>query len=234
MAQRSVLVIEDDTAIRNGIVDALEFHKYKTYEARDGLEGLDMAVRVECDLILLDLVLPGKDGLEILKEVRATRPTLPVIILTARGEESDRVAGLGLGADDYVVKPFSVKELMARIEAVLRRSPERPVAVARIAIPGGKVDLERCEVRFRDGECTALSERECEILRYIAANPGRVIARDEIISRVWRLNPRGLETRTIDMHIARLRAKLRDDPDQPRLLTTVRGKGYMFSTPNGE
>jgi DNA-binding response OmpR family regulator len=210
-------------------VDALEFHKYKTYEARDGVEGLEMAVRVDCDLILLDLVLPVRDGMEILKEVRATRPTLPVIILTARGEEPDRIAGLRLGADDYVVKPFSVKELLARVEAVLRRSPERPTDVAEIAIPGGKVDFQRCEVQFDDGERIALSERERELLRYLASNPGRVVARDEIISRVWRLNPRGLETRTIDMHVARLREKLRDDGEQPRVLLTVRGKGYMFA-----
>lgn len=229
MTPRYVLVIEDDTAIRRGIVDALQFHKYKTYEARDGVEGLEMAVRVDCDLILLDLVLPGKDGLQILKEVRAVRPTLPVIILTARGEESDRVSGLDLGADDYVVKPFSVKELLARVEAVLRRSPERPSDVAQVAIPGGCADLQRCEVRFADGARVELSERERELLRYLAQNPGRAISREEIIQRVWRLNPRHLETRAIDMHVARLREKLRDDADSPRLLITVRGKGYMFA-----
>ena len=129
--------------------------------------------------------------------------------------------------------PIDEEAVLERFESVERLS-ELFVITAYVICPGGQVDFERCEVRFRDGECTALSERECEILRYIAANPGRVIARDEIISRVWRLNPRGIETRAIDMHIARLRAKLRDDPDRPRLLTTVRGKGYMFSTPNGE
>jgi len=126
MKRARILVIEDDGAIRRGIVDALEFEGYTTHEAGEGTEGLRMAVQVDCDLILLDLVLPGADGLQILKEVRSARPALPVIILTARGDEEDRVRGLRLGADDYVVKPFSVKELLARVDAVLRRSPERP------------------------------------------------------------------------------------------------------------
>ena len=125
MDRHKILIVEDDSAIRRGIVDALDFAGYETLEAGDGVVGMDMAIRVDCDLILLDLVLPGHEGLEILEAVRDTRPTLPVIILTARGEEDDRVRGLTLGADDYMVKPFSVKELLARIEAVMRRSADR-------------------------------------------------------------------------------------------------------------
>jgi len=231
VSKRQVLVIEDDAAIRRGIVDALEFEGYAPLEAADGAKGLQMAVSVECDLILLDLVLPKKDGLAILREVRATRPTLPVIILTARGEEADRVEGLRLGADDYVVKPFSVKELLARVAAVLRRSPERPSDIKEIKLPTGLADLARCEVRFHDGSRTELSEREIELLRYLASNPGRAISREELLARVWRIDPSGLETRTIDMHVARLREKLRDDPAQPRILLTVRGKGYMLLLP---
>lgn len=231
MARQRILVIEDDGAIRRGVVDALEFEGYATLQAADGLKGQEMAVKCACDLILLDLVLPGKDGLEILREVRATRPTLPVIILTARGEESDRVKGLHLGADDYVVKPFSVKELLARVQAVLRRSPERPSDVQRVDVPGGSVDLARRQVQFGDGGCYELSEREAELLRYLACNSGRVISREEILARVWRMNPAGVETRTIDMHIARLREKLRDDPADPKVITTVRGKGYLFAQP---
>jgi DNA-binding response OmpR family regulator len=188
-----------------------------------------MAIRQEYDLLLLDLVLPGRDGLEILREVRKTRPTLPVIILSARGEEDDRVAGLKLGADDYVVKPFSVKELLARVEAVLRRSPQRPTDLNRIPVPGGHADFERREILFEDGDRTDLSERECELLRYLVSNCGRAVARDELLSNVWRISPHGLPTRTIDMHIARLREKLRDDPHKPQVLLTVRGKGYMFA-----
>ena len=229
MHNRTILVIEDDAAIRQGIVDAIAFAGYTPLEAPDGHQGLARALDAECDLILLDLVLPGPDGLEILKAVRKERPTLPVIILTARGEERDRVRGLRLGADDYVVKPFSVKELLARIEAVLRRSPERPDEVAKVKFPGGVADLARREVRLAGGKREELTDREVALLRYLAANPGRAISRDEILTRIWRLDPRGIDTRTIDMHVARLREKLRDDGEEPAIILTVRGKGYMFA-----
>jgi DNA-binding response OmpR family regulator len=228
MNKRTVLVVEDDAAIRQGIVDALDFAGYTPLEAADGHKGLVLAREAACDLVLLDLVMPGPDGLEILKAVRQDRPTLPVIIMTARGEEKDRVRGLHLGADDYVVKPFSIKEVLARIEAVLRRSPERADEISKIKVPGGAVDLARREVRFRNGDREELTDREVAILRYLAANPGRAISREEILTRVWRLDPRGITTRTIDMHMARLREKLRDDPDEPAVIVTVRGTGYMF------
>jgi len=232
MPARRVLVIEDDGAIRRGIVDALRFKGYTVIEAGNGRDGLRMAEGGDCDLVLLDLVLPGPGGLEILAAVRASRPTLPVIILTAKGEEADRVQGLTGGADDYVVKPFSVKELLARVEAVLRRSPERPIDLAEVAFDGGVADLARSEVRFTAGGRAELSEKEVELLRYLAQNAGRAISRDEILSRVWRIDPRGGETRTIDMHVARLREKLREDPHHPRVILTVRGKGYAFGTPD--
>ncbi len=229
MPRRRVLVIEDDTAIRDGIVDALEFDGYDTFESGDGTRGMDMAVQVQCDLLLLDLQLPGKDGLEILQEVRRTRPRLPVIILTARGGEDDRVAGLRLGADDYIVKPFSVRELLARVEAVLRRSAERPLDVDSVELPTGVADFSRCELRFADGKSCPLSEKEMELLRYLARNPGRAVSRQELLAKVWRIDPAGVSTRTIDMHVVRLREKLRDDRSHPQVLVTVRGKGYMFS-----
>lgn len=229
MNTRRILVVEDDSAIRRGIVDALRFSGYETLQSGNGQEAQKLAAGATYDLLLLDLVLPGMGGFEILKATRAVRPTLPVIILTARGEEADRVQGLRLGADDYVVKPFSVRELLARVEAVLRRSPERPSEVNLLPVPGGVVDLARCELRFDDGERSELSEREVELLRYLASHPGRAISRDEILLRVWRLSPKRMETRTIDMHIANLRAKLRDQADEPRVLLTVRGKGYMIA-----
>jgi DNA-binding response OmpR family regulator len=229
MAGQQILTVEDDPAIRRGIVDALRFAGYRTLEAARGDTGLQMALARQFDLLLLDLVLPGRDGLEILREVRRLRPTLPIIILTARGEEADRVRGLHDGADDYVVKPFSIKELLARVEAVLRRSPERPSDVAEIVIPGGRIDLARCEVQFDDGRRAELSEREIELVRYLAANSGRAIAREELLANVWRISPEGVATRTIDMHVARLREKLRDDSSRPCVLLTVRGKGYMFA-----
>ncbi len=229
MPKQTILVVEDDPAIRRGIVDAVEFAGYAVLEAPNGTKGLELALGATCDLVLLDLVLPGPGGLDILREVRKVRPTLPVVILTARGKESDRVEGLTLGADDYVVKPFSVKELLARVEAVLRRSPERPSDVRKLELPGCRADLARSELCFKDGERVALSEREVDLLRYLASNAGRAVSREEILRRVWRLDPGGIETRTIDMHVARLREKLRDDKSAPRVILTVRGKGYMFA-----
>lgn len=231
MAPR-ILTIEDDAAIRRGIGDALRFAGYEVIEAATGSAGLTMALGRDFDLLLLDLVLPDRGGLEVLREVRQSRPTLPVIVLTARGDEDDRVAGLRQGADDYVVKPFSVKELLARVEAVLRRSPERPGDVEQIEFLAGVADLRRSEVRFADGRRTELSQREAELLRYLAANGGRAIARDELLAHVWRVNPRGITTRTIDMHVARLREKLGEDPRSPAIILTVRGRGYMFATPD--
>lgn len=228
MPQKKILIVEDDAAIRRGIVDALRYRGFGVLEAGNGDLGHEMAVQQSYDLLLLDLVLPGKGGLDILRAVRSTRPTQPVIILTARGEEQDRVEGLRAGADDYVVKPFSVKELLARVEAVLRRSPERPSDVAEVAIDNGTADLSRREIRYRDGSRCELSEREAELLRYLAINAGRAIAREELLANVWRISPDGLPTRTIDMHVARLREKLRDNPEEPTMLLTVRGKGYMF------
>lgn len=224
-----VLTIEDDDAIRRGIVDALSFAGYQPLEAADGITGLELAATQTYDLLLLDLVLPGRTGIEILRALRTARPTQPVIILSARGEEADRVAGLRLGADDYVVKPFSVMELLARVEAVLRRSAERPRDIREIALPGLIADLARCELRYDDGSRAELSEKESDLLRYLAANSGRAVSREELLERVWQLNPRGLATRTIDMHVTRLREKLRDDSANPQVVLTVRGTGYMFA-----
>jgi DNA-binding response OmpR family regulator len=226
--QLRILVVEDDEPIRRGIVDALRHDGYLPREVANGHEGLALATEYECELVLLDLVLPGPSGLEILKAVRQTRPTLPIIILTAMGDEADRVQGLRLGADDYVVKPFSASELMARVAAVLRRSAERPTDLAEASIPGGLVDFARKEVRFEDGRREDLSERESKLLRYLVNNSGRAISRDELLRGVWHLEPRGVSTRTIDMHVARLREKLGDDSQAPQVILTVRGQGYMF------
>jgi len=229
MDAKRVLVVEDDAAIRRGLVDALRFASYEVLQAANGQDGMKEALRATYDLLLLDLILPGQSGFEILQAVREARPTLPVVILTARGDEDDRIKGLRLGADDYVVKPFSVRELLARVEAVLRRSPERPSPVEKLPVSGGVADLARREVRFADGQRCELSEREVDLLRYLASHPGRAISRDEILARVWRLDPKHLETRTIDMHVANLREKLRDNSTEPKVLLTVRGKGYMMA-----
>ena len=229
----AILAIEDDDAIRQGIVDALQFNGYRVTQSADGDSGLKKAIGSEYDLLLLDLALPGTPGMEILQAVRRVRPTQPVIILTAKGDEADRIAGLKNGADDYVVKPFSIKELMARVQAVLRRSPGRPSDLDEVDFPGGTADFQRRELRFADNERAELSEREAELMRYLVNNRGRAISRDELLSNVWRISPQGVSTRTIDMHIARLREKLRDSSGSPKILLTVRGKGYMFAAEEG-
>jgi two-component system alkaline phosphatase synthesis response regulator PhoP len=227
--KKRILVVEDDAAIRTGVRDSLRFAGYEVDEAGDGDAGMNLALSVDCDLVLLDLVLPGPDGLTILRRVRQLRPSLPIIMLTARGEEQDRVAGLKSGADDYVVKPFGVSELLARVEAVLRRTPTRPAEATNIKLAGAEIDFSKGEVAFPDGARTTLSDKEGELLRYLVGSVGRAVSRDELLSRVWGLDPQGLATRTVDMHIARLREKLRDDPDAPKLVITVRGKGYMLA-----
>lgn len=234
MPKGLILIVEDDPAIRQGLADALGGAGYGVMTCCDGRDGLDSAMKVDCDLVLLDLSLPGRDGLDILSEVRRSRPTLPFIILTARASIDDRVRGLRLGSDDYVTKPFSILELLARIEAVLRRSPERPLDLRKVKIPGGWVSLDRREALFDDGQVCELSERETDLLRYLAENPSRVITREEILARVWRINPRAIVgTRTIDMLVARLRLKLRDNPEAPAVIQTVRGKGYMLHLTEG-
>jgi DNA-binding response OmpR family regulator len=227
--KRRILVVEDDAAIRIGVRDALRFAGYDVDEAADGDAGMTLALSVDCDLVLLDLVLPGPDGLAILRRVRQLRPALPVIMLTARGEEQDRVAGLKSGADDYVVKPFGVAELLARVEAVIRRTPTRPSEATNIKLAGAEIDFSKGEVAFPDGAKTMLSDKEGDLLRYLVGSVGRAVSRDELLLRVWGLDPQGLATRTVDMHIARLREKLRDDPNAPKLVVTVRGKGYMLA-----
>lgn len=223
-----ILVVEDDTAIRRGLVDTLEFGGYDVVEAADGEAGLKAADGAEIDLALLDILMPKMDGMALLQALRAARPSLPVIFLTARGEEEDRVRGLRLGADDYVVKPFGARELLARVEAVLRRSAERPQTINTLEVAGRSIDFERRELRH-NGSCVTLSEREAELLAYLARNPGRAISREELLQRVWGVDPRGVHTRTVDMAVARLREQLHDDPAEPKVVLTVRGKGYMLA-----
>ncbi|MEW6072028.1 MAG: response regulator transcription factor [Planctomycetota bacterium] len=226
--RRVVLVVEDDPAVRRGLVDSLEFAGYAVIETGDGEEARRLLLGVDLDLVLLDVLLPGRDGFALLPEIRRSKPALPVIMVTARGADEDRVRGLRTGADDYVVKPFSSTELLARVEAVLRRSAERPADVQRLRCAGATVELERREVLSGGGESRLLSEREAAILRYLAVCRGRAVSREEILQRVWGLDTRGLETRTVDMHVARLRDKLGDDPADPRFVQTVRAKGYML------
>lgn len=225
-----VVVVEDEPAIRRGVVDVLRASGYEVNEAADGQAGVEAAMRLGIDLVLLDLMLPKKDGMEVLADLRKIRPTLPVIILTAKGTEEDRVRGLKMGADDYVVKPFSAKELLARVEAVLRRSVDRPNSEVKGAKFGrAQIDFQRREIRWSTDERGELSETETAILCFLVGQKARAVSRDELLARVWGITPQGIETRTIDMHIARLRAKLRDPSgkDTPEAIVTVRAQGYM-------
>ena len=226
MSELTILVVEDDPAVRQGIVDVLEYAGYKTLEAPDGHAGMELALKANYRLLLLDLVMPGPSGFEILQALKKKRPGQAVIILSARGEENDRVRGLTTGADDYVVKPFSMKELLARVDAVLRRTCERTAPSNERTIPNGTADFRTNRLQFDDGRREELSDREGELLRYLIDAQGRVVSREEILRHLWGLDPDRTETRTIDMHIMHLRAKL-GDKDQT-LLTTVRGKGYRF------
>ncbi len=228
--KRTVVVVEDEDAIRRGIVDTLRMAGYEAVEAADGETGLVEAQRAGVDVVLLDLLLPKKDGFEVLADLRVTHSSLPVIILTARGSEDDRVRGLRGGADDYVVKPFSARELLARVEAVLRRTPDRPTRVVRISAGNTAVDCGRREICYGDGKRVALSEMEASILQRLAAHAGRAVSREELLACVWGLRDGNVETRAIDMHITRLRQKLSGGTadSEPDWIVTVRGKGYML------
>jgi DNA-binding response OmpR family regulator len=224
------LVVDDEVQIRRFLRAGLELEGIGVREASTGKEALRAATLRPADLVILDLGLPDMDGSEIVERLRSWS-SVPIIVLSVRSQEEEKVRLLQLGADDYVVKPFGIRELLARVDAVLRRSPERPADVRRLAVPGGQVDLDRREVVFEDGGRCDLSAREVELLRYLAANAGRIVARDELLSRVWGVSPHSVETRTVDVHVGRLRDKMRDHDRRPPLLVTIRGKGYRLDLP---
>jgi DNA-binding response OmpR family regulator len=226
VSEITILVVEDDPAVRRGVVDVLEYAGYRTLEAADGYSGMELALKSNYRLLLLDLVLPGPSGFQILQSLKKKRPGQAVIILSARGEENDRVRGLTTGADDYVVKPFSMKELLARVDAVLRRTCERTAPADCRSLSIGTVDFKSREIIFNNGHREKLSERESDLLRYLLDAQGRIVSREEILQQVWGLDPDRTETRTIDMHIMHLRTKLADK--EQRLVLSVRGKGYCF------
>ncbi|MFG0330334.1 MAG: response regulator transcription factor [Phycisphaerales bacterium] len=222
-----ILIVEDDAPIRRGMVDALSYAGFRTVEAADGRAGVEQARDGAIDLVLLDVLMPVMNGFDALRSIRAARPELPIILVTARGGESDRVRGLQDGADDYVVKPFSPRELIARVEAVLRRSPGRSSGPRALRIGPVAINLQRAEVQAPGADAASLTEREVSILRLLASCPDRPVSRDELLRYAWGLEPRGLETRTVDMAIRRLREKLGPDAEASIILT-VRSKGYML------
>jgi len=223
-----ILIIEDDRAILRGLVDNLEYENNEVLSATDGASGYTMIREQKPDLVILDLMLPKMSGYEICRKVRAEGNTMLILMLTARGEEMDRVAGLDLGADDYVTKPFSVPELLARIRALLRRAqaPHSRPLPDELRFDDVVVDFRSFEARMGDQKLK-LSRKEFGVLRLLAARMGDVVTRDELLNEVWGYD-RYPTTRTVDNHIASLRAKLEADPSQPKHLITVHGVGYKL------
>jgi two-component system, OmpR family, response regulator ResD len=225
--QGTVLVVDDQPTIVDVVGRYMERAGYETYEASDGPEALRLADLHRPDLVVLDLMLPGIDGLEVMRQLHERPgPRTAVILLTARGEESDRLVGLRHGADDYVVKPFSPAELVARVDAVLRRVS--PPAEEEPPIVHGPLRVEPATRRVTlDGEEIGLTQREFDLLAYLAARPGRVFSRDQLMEAVWG-GPYFNDTSTVTVHVRRLRAKLGEDPAQPRFIETVWGVGYRL------
>jgi len=220
-----ILIVEDEPAMVQGLRDNFEYEGYEVISALDGSAGLEKALNANPDLVVLDVMMPKMSGLDVCKHLKVKKPNLPIIMLTARGQEIDKVVGLELGADDYVTKPFSIRELMARVKAVLRRvNPQPDVDVYKFS--DVEVNVKANEV-LRGGRAVELSAKEFALLAYFVAHPGETLSRDRLLDAVW-----GYEnypnTRTVDAHIVHLRQKLETNPEEPRFILTVHGSGYKF------
>jgi len=225
-----VLVIEDDVFILDGVVRNLQFEGYEVLTARDGEDGLRKALQSEPDLIILDLMLPKLDGFRLCKALKRQGCETPILMLTARTAEDDRVKGLKMGADDYVTKPFSLRELMARVEALLRRKRRYEKQFEKVRI--GNVEVNFDSLTLRKGKRTyKLSAREAKLLRFMVRNANKVLDRTSILNNVWGYNYCGT-ARTIDNFVTRLRQKIEDDPENPKFIETVFGVGYKFTMPS--
>jgi two-component system, OmpR family, alkaline phosphatase synthesis response regulator PhoP len=223
----NVLFVEDEEALRMTVGDRLRNEGYAVECAADGDDGFAKATQVPFDLIILDVMLPRKSGFDVCRDIRQAGLITPILMLTARGHTSDKVNGLKIGADDYVTKPFNMLELMARVEALLRRAPSRPVVQA-VSFSFGSihVDLVGTETT-RAGEVLNLSAREFQLLRYFIEHRGATLSREELLKQVWGYSA-DMYTRTVDVHVASLRQKLEEDPKQPKFILTVQGLGYKF------
>jgi DNA-binding response OmpR family regulator len=221
-----ILIVEDEPAMVAGLRDNFEYEGYDVISAGDGVQGLERALAEQPDLVVLDVMMPRMSGLDVCKQLKAKRPALPIIMLTARGQEIDKVVGLELGADDYVTKPFSIRELMARVKAVLRRVSPPVTTPEMYRFSDVEVNVRSNEVR-RAGAPVELSSKEFALLAYFVAHPAETLSRDRLLDAVW-----GYEnypnTRTVDTHILHLRQKLEPNPEEPRLFLTVHGSGYKF------
>ena len=221
-----ILIVEDEPAMVAGLRDNFEYEGYDVISAHDGVAGLERALAEHPDLVVLDVMMPRMSGLDVCKQLKAKRPSLPIIMLTARGQEMDKVVGLELGADDYVTKPFSIRELLARVKAVLRRVSPPSATPEVYRFSDVEINIRSNEVR-RAGTPVELSSKEFALLTYFVAHPAETLSRDRLLDEVW-----GYEnypnTRTVDTHILHLRQKLEPNPEEPRLFLTVHGSGYKF------
>ncbi|MGH9039463.1 MAG: response regulator [Acidimicrobiia bacterium] len=232
-SSRTILVVDDEPMVRSLLSRLLTMEGYEVLEAEDGQAAIDLMEGTTPDLVLLDVMLPARDGLDVLGDLRKTS-NVPVILLTARGDEADRVIGLKLGADDYVVKPFSAAELSARIETVLRRSvaaAPAPTATGKsatcLSFDGLQVDLITREVQVK-GDTVETTAREFDLLAFLAASPRQVFSRQQLLEHVWGSSSDWQSEATVTEHVRRLRKKIEEDPDHPRWVTTARGVGYRF------
>jgi DNA-binding response OmpR family regulator len=223
---QTILVVDDEPIVREVVVRYLERDGFRTLEAADGHRARELIERGEASLVVLDVMLPGPDGLSLCRWIRE-RSSLPVIMLTARGDEADRIVGLELGADDYVTKPFSPRELAARVRTVLRRATSASVETQSLSFDGLAVDGLARDVR-RDGQPVRLTAKEFDLLWFLASHPGRVFSRAQLMARVWGYET-AVDTGTVTVHVRRLREKIERDPTHPRLLETVWGVGYRFA-----
>ncbi len=234
--EKKILIVEDEQNIVDILSFNLEREGYDTIEAYDGPTGLKLALEENPDLILLDLMLPGMDGFDVCRQIRRAGHATPILMLTAREEEADKVLGLELGADDYITKPFSMRELLARVKANIRRVGMVPAAPqgeepAAAAMKLGRitVDVERATV-YKDGKPLDLTQREYDLIRYLVSQPGKVFSREVLMEHVWNYEGYVGDVRAVDVAVRRLREKLEDDPAAPRFICTKRGMGYYFDS----
>lgn len=224
---KRILIIEDDPAIMAGLIDSLKSEHYEVLTARDGERGFASACSENLDLILLDLMLPKKNGEEVCRDLRAQGINTPIVILTSKNQELDKVLLLELGADDYITKPFSVREILARIKAILRRTGEHQKSIESFTFADKHVDFKKQEVCRENGEIIVLGSKELKILQYFAEHEGEVISRDALLEEVWGYDAFPT-TRTVDNYILALRKKIEDDPAEPRHILTMHAAGYKF------
>jgi DNA-binding response OmpR family regulator len=221
-----ILIVEDEPNMVAGLRDNFEFEGYQVISAPDGIAGLERALSEAPDLVILDVMMPRMSGLDVCKQLKTKKPAIPIIMLTARGQEVDKVVGLELGADDYITKPFSIRELLARVKAVLRRAGITPRATEKYSFGEVEVNLRSCRVSKRGKEMD-FSSKEFELLKFFLHHPGETLSRDRLLEEVWGY-AHFPTTRTVDAHIVRLRQKVEPKPDEPRFILTVHGTGYKF------